>query len=176
MNDQTLPKPDWKARLIEPLITEQLLSYAQIAAIVGASRVAVAGAAHRNNITSPLTRGATTAIGSKGGTAFKARQPKNPKVNPKADRPRMSRIAPTQPLALPDDLIDKTPLRKDAWLPLPGTAPRPLHDLEQHDCKWPLGDGPFTFCGQPAATGRVYCAAHVALAYKPREDRRKAPT
>ncbi len=178
MNDQTHPKPDWKrlnreqkGALIAPLIRDELLSYAQIGRRLGVSRLAIASAAWRNEITSPLTTDHSGEIGSRGGTAHKARQLKNPKVKQPRPEPRvkMSRIAPTQPMALPDDLIDKSPLKPGAWTPLAGSTPMPLHDLKDRDCKWPLGEGPFGFCGQPAAAGRVYCAHHAALAYKPIE-------
>lgn len=161
MND--IAKPDWKALtgpqkadLIRPLILNDLLSYSQVAAIVGASRVAIAGVVDRNDIKSPFA---------------KAPRPKRkPKPRPRPDpQVRFSRIAPTQPIALPADLVDRTPLKAGAWTALPGSAPRPLHDLDTKGCKWPLGDGPFSFCGQPAAVGRVYCAHHAALAYKPVE-------
>lgn len=36
-----------------------------------------------------------------------------------------------------------------------------LDDLERGQCRYPLGDGPFTFCGQPA--DGTYCAPHMAL-------------
>ncbi len=168
MND--IAKPDWtaltkeqKGALIRPYIEEQHLSYSQVAAIVGASRVAIAGVVDRNDIKSPFA---------------KAPRPKRkPKPKPRPDpQVRFSRIAPTQPIALPADLVDRTPLKAGAWTALPGSAPRPLHDLDTKDCKCPLGDGPFSFCGQPVAVGRVYCAHHAALAYKPIERNTKKGT
>lgn len=153
----TLSKAE-KGALIRPYIEEQLLSYSEIARIVGTSRVAVAGSADRNDIKSPLQGDA-------------ARKPRTKR--PRKQGVKYSRIAPTQPIALPTDLVDKTPLKAGAWTPLAGSAPKPLHDLEQHDCRWPLGDVPFSFCGELAAAGRVYCAAHAALAYKPIERNAK---
>lgn len=38
-----------------------------------------------------------------------------------------------------------------------------LLDLQQGgDCRWPYGDGPFTFCGHPAVFGS-YCGPHFGL-------------
>ncbi len=170
MNDQTPIRwtdmsAEQKGETIRPLITVHLLSYATIARQLGTTRNAIAAAADRHRIISPLTRGASGEIGSKGGTAHKARTPKNPKVKP--ERLKMSRIAPTQPAGFPTDMVDRSPLKPGAWTALPGTSPVPLHDLEHNACKWPLGYSPFNFCGQPAAPGRVYCRAHVALAYRP---------
>lgn len=44
--------------------------------------------------------------------------------------------------------------------------------LQNGDCKWPYGDGPFLFCGHPAIEGRPYCRGHCAIAYRPMEERR----
>jgi len=52
--------------------------------------------------------------------------------------------------------------------PLADVEPVELVDLEPHQCRWPLGDGPFLFCGAPKDGERVYCAHHAAKAfYKP---------
>lgn len=50
-----------------------------------------------------------------------------------------------------------------------------LFQLTNATCKWPFGDGPFTFCGQPSVTGFPYCAHHKALAYAGRPVRRVRP-
>jgi GcrA cell cycle regulator len=43
----------------------------------------------------------------------------------------------------------------------------PLHkafsDLDRGDCRYPYGDGPFTFCGHPTHEGKPYCIPHWAL-------------
>ena len=42
----------------------------------------------------------------------------------------------------------------------------PLHvdlvDLNHDQCRWPYGDGPYTFCGHPTLFGS-YCGPHFAL-------------
>lgn len=47
----------------------------------------------------------------------------------------------------------------------------PLHlsllDLKKGQCRWPLGDGPFTFCGCDVQEGSPYCETHHAVAYVP---------
>lgn len=178
MNDQTSIQwkalsPEAKGATIRPLIQTELLSYSQIARRLGATRSAIAAAADRHRIISPLTRGASGAIGSKGGTANKARTPKNPKVKqPRPERLKMSRIAPTQPAGFPDDLVDKTPIKKGAWSALPGTTPIPLDRLTEHACKWPIGESPTLFCGLHSLDGKHYCERHNAIAFKPREARK----
>lgn len=46
------------------------------------------------------------------------------------------------------------------------TVEPPLHidllDLKQHHCRYPYGDGPFTFCGHAVKPDKPYCAAHWA--------------
>lgn len=43
----------------------------------------------------------------------------------------------------------------------------PLHitllDLEPHHCRYPYGEGPFTFCGHPVEGESSYCEAHADL-------------
>lgn len=38
-----------------------------------------------------------------------------------------------------------------------------LIELESNDCRWPYGDGPFTFCGHPKFQDGPYCGAHYHL-------------
>lgn len=163
-----------KAALIKPLITEQLLSYAQIAAIAGTTRSAIASAADRHNIISPLAMDAR-GRGAKGGRVYALRNP----ARPRPERQRKSRVAPTQPAGFPAaDFTDRTPIRKDAWTALPGTAPRAVehHKRDDHECCWPVGEDPILFCCAPALPGGQYCERHHALAFRPRPEARKGTT
>ncbi|MEM9047604.1 MAG: GcrA family cell cycle regulator [Pseudomonadota bacterium] len=50
-----------------------------------------------------------------------------------------------------------------------------LMQLTERTCKWPIGDPAteeFWFCGLPAAPGKPYCEAHVAVAFQPMSSRR----
>ena len=40
-----------------------------------------------------------------------------------------------------------------------------LLDLTAHDCKWPYGEWPFVFCGNPKPVEVSYCPYHASLAY-----------
>lgn len=43
-----------------------------------------------------------------------------------------------------------------------------LFDLRRSDCRWPLGpqfERSDFFCAEPVKPGKVYCAAHCAVAY-----------
>lgn len=47
----------------------------------------------------------------------------------------------------------------------------PLHltllELDDNKCRWPFGDGPFTFCGCAVRDESPYCDTHHAIAYVP---------
>ena len=46
-----------------------------------------------------------------------------------------------------------------------------LIDLKEGDCKFPYGDGPFTFCGcKNRDVDTPFCAEHCAIVYAPRVD------
>lgn len=49
---------------------------------------------------------------------------------------------------------------------VPDIEPRhiSLLDLQHNDCRWPFGEGPFTFCGHPKAISSSYCPAHQTIA------------
>lgn len=40
-----------------------------------------------------------------------------------------------------------------------------LDELREDSCRWPYGDGPFTFCGHPKKGGSSYCVTHHAMAF-----------
>jgi hypothetical protein len=42
-----------------------------------------------------------------------------------------------------------------------------LLDLAPNGCKWPYGDGPFTFCGCNRAEGKPYCYPHLMQGTEP---------
>lgn len=48
------------------------------------------------------------------------------------------------------------------------TANIPLVKLDNHTCRWPMGDprdDDFCFCGKRVRTGQTYCEEHAAVAY-----------
>ncbi len=72
------------------------------------------------------------------------------------------------------------PARKEKELmkqPAPSVAEKPtatevahipLVKLDNHTCRWPLGDPrdeDFCFCGKKIKTGQTYCEEHAAVAY-----------
>lgn len=55
--------------------------------------------------------------------------------------------------------------------PTPPTIAEPLHitfmDLQHGQCRFPFGNGPFTFCGCDVAPGRSYCWPHAMVCSNP---------
>lgn len=56
----------------------------------------------------------------------------------------------------------------------PPGGPRPLIELRQRQCRWPMGepmDPPLLFCAKPTAGGAgPYCEAHTRLAARRRDQ------
>jgi hypothetical protein len=46
-----------------------------------------------------------------------------------------------------------------------------LLELNEQTCRWPDGDGPFTFCGHAPVRGLPYCAPHSRISYQPPKER-----
>lgn len=81
--------------------------------------------------------------------------------------PKMKPMRLPSPSPLSDMPIDPQPVNAKAWEPLPGTVPVALVDLERDQCKWPCGEAPFVFCGQPALADHPYCEHHTRRAAGP---------
>ncbi len=100
------------------------------------SRNAIIGRLHRLGLTRPLVR-------------------RIPKIAvPKVDKPRPPKPGPVKTFM--------------AQAVVPRTAdvvPRSvsLIDLRKNDCRYPYGDGPFSFCGHSKTPGSNYCFEHDCL-------------
>jgi GcrA cell cycle regulator len=49
-------------------------------------------------------------------------------------------------------------------------------DLEDGQCRYPFGEGPFTFCGHAQKDGSSYCRPHAALTVNPDFYRGRRPS
>ena len=122
------------------------LSYAQIAAELNAkfntnfSRNAACGKGFRLGLNAP----------QKAKVARKPRKRREPREisnhTPRVTKPR----------------IEEIQLRCAAIEPRHLT----LCQLEPNDCRYPFGEGPFTFCGHPVKGGSSYCQSHFHLSLK----------
>lgn len=152
-----------KGALIRPYIEIEHKSYAQIAAILGVSRVAIAGAADRNKIKSPFAKSGATR-GQAGAQAKHRRAAADKSV--KAKRPDKPGPVP-KPAPRPKQFVenglpvDGKPIDHANWTTLPDTDPRPVEDHREDQCRWPV-DTPYGtwFCCAPVLANKHYCAVH----------------
>jgi len=148
---------DWTEERISELtrLWNDGLSTAEIGKLLGISKNAVVGKAHRLRLAarpSPIRRMAV--------------RPAAPRV-PRAIRQPSSAPALPQAAAMsvPVTIAVPPPVAK------PVVRPRvevPAAQLSNQRCMWPVGhpgDGDFHFCGDRALIGKPYCAAHCAVAY-----------
>lgn len=63
--------------------------------------------------------------------------------------------------------VPRDPLPQENQPPM-GT--KPLMELGPRECRWPHGDGPFFFCGQPTAVEQSYCPFHMRRAFTSRHN------
>jgi GcrA cell cycle regulator len=92
------------------------------------------------------------------------------KLTDRAGKPKPTAVAkPDGPPVKPVPL-KPSPVRKECGPPKHLT----LFELTAKTCRWPLGDSPFTFCGNPTASDGPYCRCHSAVAYREPPPRRKA--
>lgn len=123
-------------------------SASAIGEAIGVSRCAVLGKAARLGL--PKRKGKNTPrkpvkIGS------------HHPPRPKRERPPR----PEKPTRMPPLPKREVPTGK-AWEPLLGTVPRPLIDLRDGMCKWPVSENsPFLFCAASVVEGKSYCQHHL---------------
>lgn len=117
------------------------LSSSQIAAEFGCSRNAVIGACLRNGI--ELPRKSSSGVKR----AFKGR-----KANPGWQRRYTFSESVEKPMEV----------KLAAVVPLSVT----LDELQPDECRYPYGDGPFLFCGNPQQPDSSYCAGHHRLCWQ----------
>ena len=114
----------------------------------GFSRNACIGKAHRLGIAQPRS---TVPHRSR---AEKERMRK--KRPPRAKSVLKSKLA---------DLIGAEPFVPKREPHIPENERKSLLDLGDKDCRWPIGDGPYTFCARPKVSGCPYCLDHARIAY-----------
>lgn len=130
----------WTEEKIEQLakLWNEGLTTGEIGRIIGMSKNAVVGKAHRLGLEgrpSPIKRDVN---------------PKTKKKTKALDTDTSKKSdAPKTKLKTKEDLIGLT-------------------DLTMHSCRWPIGDPKdkdFHFCGKEAIAGKPYCGEHVMVAY-----------
>lgn len=49
---------------------------------------------------------------------------------------------------------------ENPYVPIPESDPVSLMKAKPHQCRWPVGENPFRFCGADAVVKSSYCEAH----------------
>ena len=114
----------------------------------GVTRSAVIGKVHRLGLSGRTKRmGRAAAINQHRRNAWKT------KPTAKFPRPAIKIVAePWVPIAEPFVPVEE---RKS------------LLNLQDEDCRWPFGDGPFSFCACAKEPGLPYCRPHAQIAFAP---------
>lgn len=178
---------EWTEELITHLraLWDEGRSTAEIGRVIGMSKNAVVGKAHRLNLTarpSPIRR-------EPGAAVFRPRPiSRGPTLPPlPAIRTERSPVLRPRPASPPKLLLAEPPLPEIApgiaeVVPVaaPASPERSIPGREARGremaCCWPLGDpgtAGFRFCGAVAAPGKPYCLAHAQVAYVRVRDRRE---
>jgi GcrA cell cycle regulator len=92
-----------------------------------------------------------------GGLAFKI-------ARARQERPDATSVVEVMASMRAADPAGQKLLRGAAWEAIPGTEPISLLQLNEHTCKWPVGDAPIVFCGLHSDAGSPYCEQHHRLA------------
>ena len=145
----------WTDEAVEELrkMWDRGMTTGQIAKALNVTKNSIIGKVHRLCLTarpSPIKK-----------TSEKAE--KKPAAAPKAPKPAKSvaKAAPEKPVKdccesakAPEPAVEETNI--------------PLVKLDNHTCRWPLGDprdDDFCFCGKRVKTGQTYCEEHASIAY-----------
>jgi GcrA cell cycle regulator len=139
-----------RTAMLRTLCASNLLSCSGIAAELGEgiSRNAVIGKIHRLGLNGRIY-----------GRVYARKTPaeieatKREKEERRRERRRTHRLTVVKPAVNLEALrcVEVEPLHKS------------LADLGRNDCRWPYGEGPYTFCGNPQREGHSYCGPHFAL-------------
>ncbi len=159
----------WTAEKIEQLnkLWSEGMSITEIGKILGMTRNAVVGKAHRLGLAkrpSPIARAPGPRPAAQPAPAAQPRPVAAPAVT--------AVVASAAPVAEAPVVAPKPAM---PVMPQPAARPRPAAPAFRATrvangpaCRWPLGDPKspdFHFCGSPSIEGKPYCEKHCAMAY-----------
>ena len=187
----------WTEKMVEDLriMWKQGLTTGEIGKRLGVSKNSIVGKVHRLQLDarpSPIKKKTDNAetvkpAAAEKKTKLKTEKPAEKKVEkatPKVVKaPEKKVVASPEKKSKPITETPKAPQEKKQSTPkIPEHifTPKPvqptktyngnakLTDLDNHTCRWPLGDPKdenFHFCGRRVKVGQTYCEEHAALAY-----------
>ncbi len=157
----------WTAEKIEQLnkLWSEGMSITEIGKILGMTRNAVVGKAHRLGLAkrpSPIARAPGPRPVAQPAPAV---QPTRPVVAPTPAAAAASAPVVETPVVAPKPAM---PVMPQPARPRPAPAFRATRVANGPACRWPIGDPKspdFHFCGSPSIEGKPYCEKHCAMAY-----------
>lgn len=149
---------DWTQERITELtrLWNDGLSTAEIGKMLGISKNAVVGKAHRLRLSSrpsPIRR-----------MAIRPSAPRVPRETRLSSMPALPQTAAMSPAK--SNMVTSAPAPQPQQVRMRIEAP--AVQLSNQRCMWPVGhpgDGDFHFCGERSLVGKPYCATHCAVAY-----------
>ena len=146
-------KDEAKVALLKQLYAEGHSASHIAARIGGVSRNAVIGKAHRLGLTGDpvVQRRMSQRSRAKRTAASKQARWRRPMTS------RLSRVA---------ELLAAEPFTPEPEIAIPVHERKTLLQLSEKDCRWPIGDGPYHFCGRQQVPGLPYCSHHSRRAYQ----------
>ncbi len=185
----------WTDEMVEELkrLWAEGVTTGEIGRRLNISKNSIVGKVHRLGLSgrpSPIKKKENDAAPSKPAAKAPAKEKPTPKAEPKPTAPKPTPKAEAKvekkpaPKAEPKPEVKAPieakvePIGEEEDIKLAKSlnieAPKPqkeflsLTDLDNHTCRWPLGDPKdenFHFCGKKVRIGQTYCEEHAAIAY-----------
>ncbi len=173
----------WTDQMVEDLkrMWKEGLTTGEIGKRLNVSKNSIIGKVHRLGLSgrpSPIkkktdTEAAKSTAAAKPAVEKENKTPTQPKPQP---RPEVKTIAPSRKKVEVEVEVEIEADAKVKAEPIVSVSPKAEHpkeflsltDLDNHTCRWPLGDPKdenFHFCGKKVRIGQTYCEEHAALAY-----------
>ena len=145
----------WTDEMIEKLrqMWKQGLTTSEIAKKIGVSKNSIVGKVHRLNLTarpSPIKKKEEAPLEQ----PVRKTAEKEPKSTKPVKKIKIETVEISPAVAVPSTVET--------------TGCIPLTELDNHTCRWPIGDPRdegFCFCGKKVRSGQTYCEEHAAIAY-----------
>lgn len=151
----------WTDEAVEELkkMWDKGMTTGQIAKVLGVTKNSIIGKVHRLCLTarpSPIKK----STNSEKKDTKPAKTEKNTTKKAKTTAPKAEKVK--------EVVIEKKEEVTKVETPTIEELNIPLIKLDNHTCRWPLGDPrdeDFCFCGKKIKTGQTYCEEHSAVAY-----------
>lgn len=151
----------WTDEAVEELkkMWDKGMTTGQIAKVLGVTKNSIIGKVHRLCLTarpSPIKK----STNSEKKDTKPAKIEKNTTKKAKTTAPKAEKVK--------EVVIEKKEEVTKVETPTIEELNIPLIKLDNHTCRWPLGDPrdeDFCFCGKKIKTGQTYCEEHSAVAY-----------